>query len=66
MRVLLDENMPVELASHLSDDEVVHVKDVGWTGISNGELLRRAVEGGLRRTTDRRHPHASTAESRCL
>lgn len=42
MRVLLDENIPVELAKDLTDHEVVHVKDLGWKGISNGELLRRA------------------------
>ena len=44
MRVLLDENVPVELADLLQDHEVVHVKDLGWKGISNGELLRRADE----------------------
>ena len=45
MRVLLDENVPVELAGELPDHEVVHVRDRGWKGFSNGELLRRAVEG---------------------
>lgn len=44
MRVLLDENVPVELADELPDHEVVHLKNLGWKGISNGELLRRAAE----------------------
>lgn len=47
MRVVLDENVPVELADELPDHEVVHVKDLGWKGIGNGELLRRADEAGF-------------------
>ena len=47
MRVVLDENVPVELADELPDHEVVHVKDLGWKGIGNGEFLRRADEAGF-------------------
>ena len=43
MRVLLDENLPHDLISELGDHEVVTVQGLGWAGIKNGELLRRAV-----------------------
>ena len=41
MRVLLDEQIPVDLAVALPDHNVSTVVGRGWTGISNGELLRR-------------------------
>ena len=43
MRVLLDENIPVGLADHLVPHEVETVLSRGWTGVKNGELLRRAT-----------------------
>lgn len=44
MRVLLDECAPSELESFLSDHEIdcLTVPDAGWSGKSNGELLRLA------------------------
>ena len=44
MRVLLDEQLPLDLAVALQGHSVDTVAGRGWTGISNGELLRR-VEG---------------------
>ncbi len=44
VRVLLDENLPVELAGELSAHDVDTVIGLGWSGITNGELLRRAVD----------------------
>lgn len=44
MRLLLDENIPRRLKSHLIEHEVYTVNDLGWSGISNGLLLRRLVE----------------------
>jgi hypothetical protein len=41
MRVLLDENVPVDLASLLGDPDVETVSGLGWAGVKNGELLRR-------------------------
>ena len=41
MRVLLDEQLPVDLASQLLGHAVETVVDRGWAGITNGELLRR-------------------------
>lgn len=44
MRILLDENFPVDFAKLLVGHEVttLHVHNLGWSGIKNGELLRRA------------------------
>lgn len=41
MRVLLDEQLPIDLASQLRGHIVETVADRGWTGIKNGELLNR-------------------------
>ena len=41
MRVLLDEQVPVDLAAVLQGHSVDTVVGRGWTGITNGELLRR-------------------------
>ena len=41
MRVLLDENLPIDLARELSPHHVETVIGLGWAGIKNGELLRR-------------------------
>ncbi len=42
MRILLDENLPVDLGALLPGHEVSNVSRLGWKGIKNGELLRRA------------------------
>ena len=44
MHVLLDENLPVDLAANLSPHEAETVAAIGWAGVDNGELLRRAAE----------------------
>jgi len=43
VRVLLDENLPVDFASELPGHEVVTVQQMKWEGVKNGELLRRAA-----------------------
>ena len=42
MRVLLDENLPLDLAVELAGHQVDTVIGLGWAGVTNGELLRRA------------------------
>jgi hypothetical protein len=42
VRVLLDENLPHDLGGRLEDHVVLTVQGLGWAGIQNGELLRRA------------------------
>src|SRR5215470_3412448 len=41
MRVLLDEQLPIDLSSQLHGHSVGTVVGRGWAGIKNGELLRR-------------------------
>ena len=44
MRVLLDEQLPRQLAQELRGHDVRTVQQQGWAGLGNGELLRRAAE----------------------
>ena len=43
MRVLLDECIPRRLKRELAGHEVSTVPEMGWAGVKNGELLRRAA-----------------------
>jgi hypothetical protein len=43
MRVLLDECVPRGLRNDIPGHEVTTVAEVGWAGVKNGELLRRAA-----------------------
>jgi hypothetical protein len=57
VRVLLDENLPHEIAGLLTGHDVDTVAGRGWAGIQNGELLRRASSGYQAfLTMDRRLP----------
>ena len=47
MRVLLDEQLPRQLAREIPDHQVRTVQQQGWAGLGNGELLRRAVADGF-------------------
>jgi hypothetical protein len=46
MRVLLDENLPLDFAADLPGHDVQTVRGRGWTGIENGELMRLAAKPG--------------------
>jgi predicted nuclease of predicted toxin-antitoxin system len=43
VRVLLDECLPRQLASHISDHAVETVTEEGWSGLTNAELLASAA-----------------------
>ena len=47
MRVLLDEQLPRQLAPYLVGHEVRTVQQEGWAGLKNGELLRQAALAGF-------------------
>ena len=48
MRVLLDENMPGKVVYDFGPaHEAVNVRDAGWAGKKNGELLSLATEAGF-------------------
>lgn len=43
MKLLLDENLPKRLKQDFSEHEVYTVRDKGWSGVKNGELLNTSV-----------------------
>ena len=47
MRILLDESVPVQVRDALYDHSVSTAVEMGWRGISNGELLDRAEAQGF-------------------
>ena len=47
MRLLLDENLNWRLKRDLSGHVVESVPLLGWSGIQNGALLRKAAENGF-------------------
>ena len=47
VRVLLDEQLPRQLARELTGHDVRAVQQQGWAGLKNGELLRRAADAGF-------------------
>jgi hypothetical protein len=42
VRVLIDACLPVELKALLEGTEVKTARDMGWQGLDNGQLLKRA------------------------
>ena len=66
-RVLLDESIPRQVGPALEGHEVETVPGLGWAGIANGELLRRAAEQfdvlviGTRVCNTSRISHSSTS-----
>jgi len=47
MRLLLDENLPKRLKSDFSNHEVFTVKEKGWNGIKNGDLLQLMMDNNF-------------------
>jgi hypothetical protein len=47
VKLLLDENLPHGMRNELPGHEVFTTSYMGWTGIGNGELLRRAATAGF-------------------
>ena len=47
MRVLLDEQLPRQLAPYLVGHEVRTTQEQGWAGLKNGELLQAAEGAGF-------------------
>jgi alkanesulfonate monooxygenase SsuD/methylene tetrahydromethanopterin reductase-like flavin-dependent oxidoreductase (luciferase family) len=47
VRVLLDEQLPRQLAFYLVGHEARTVKQERWTGLKNGELIRKAETAGF-------------------
>jgi len=47
VRILLDESVPVQIRNALGGHEVASAVEMGWRGISNGDLLDRAEADGF-------------------
>jgi hypothetical protein len=47
VKLLLDENLPQQLRRELSGHDVYTVAFMRWSGIENGELLKRAAGSGF-------------------
>lgn len=47
MKLLLDENLPHQMRLELSGHDVFTAAYMGWGGVENGELLRRAAAAGF-------------------
>lgn len=47
MKLLLDENLPHQIRLELTGHEIITAAFMKWSGIENGELLRRAAEAGF-------------------
>ena len=47
MKILLDECVPLQVRNALAGHEVTTVQQMGWSGISNGDLLDKAEQAGF-------------------
>jgi predicted nuclease of predicted toxin-antitoxin system len=47
MKLLLDENLPKRLKLDFKDHEMLTVRDKGWNGIKNGELIKLLMGDGF-------------------
>ena len=47
MKILLDENLPIKLKSHLTGYEIYTVRDMNWDGYKNGDLLTAMAANGF-------------------
>ena len=47
MRLLLDENLPKRLKVDFPEHEIYTVRDKGWNGIKNGDLLELLLENSF-------------------
>ena len=62
MRILVNECLPEDLKEWLRGWELTTVQELGWAGVKNGELLRRAEDQfDLLLTADKRLPNIEAA-----
>ena len=47
MKILFDQGTPRPLRNHLSGHDVTIPRELGWSSITNGELLTRAENAGF-------------------
>ena len=47
MKLLLDEDLPIDFRHHIAGHDVFTVEYMGWKGTRNGRLLALAAAGGF-------------------
>lgn len=47
MKLLIDENLPKRLKNDLKEHDPYTVRDMGWQGTKNGELLQLMLQEGF-------------------
>lgn len=47
MKLLLDENLPKRLKQDFPNHKIFTVRELGWHGITNGDLLKLMLEDGI-------------------
>ena len=47
MRILLDEQLPRQLAPYFVGHDIRTTQEQGWAGLKNGELLKQALAAGF-------------------
>ena len=47
MKILLDECLPLKVKGLLSGYDVRTVREMGWSGLLNGDLMLIAIDGGF-------------------
>lgn len=67
-KIILDENLPHDLRRLLADYNIITVAYMGWAGVKNGELLRKAEQEGfdILITSDQGFPHQQNMGRRKL
>lgn len=68
MKLLLDENLPKRLKQDFPEHQVSTVRDKGWNGVKNGELLKLMVADGFQAllTFDKNLQHQQNFEKYTL
>ena len=68
MRLLFDQGTPVPLRNHLVGHQVSTTYELGWSNLSNGELLRQAEDHGFEVlvTTDQNLKYQQNLSSRTI
>ena len=68
MRVLLDNNVNRRFSSLIAGFEVVHIQEIGWQDLQNGELLSAAETAGydVPITADRRMQYQQNLRERTI
>jgi hypothetical protein len=67
MKILFDQGTPVPLRYYLQSHDVVTAFELGWSSLSNGELLKRAEESfDLIVTTDQQLRYQQNLSERKL